>query len=138
MRVASKPRKPKAKSYCSAHCASTKSKCAYPRGFYDVNVASFSLPSLGRKKPVTLARRVTYVGGDASATFTASLELPPGYTGEVTPPSLSFTAPGQELAFTVTITPGPTAARTWRFGSLTWTDGGAKWRVRSPLAVQRK
>jgi hypothetical protein len=52
----------------------------------------------------------------------------------VDPPSLTF-AEGETKSYTVTFSTTDTTGDEWRFGSLTWSDGGGH-SVRSPIAVR--
>lgn len=80
----------------------------------------------------TVQRKVTNVLGQGT-TFTASTQAPPGLSVQVTPAQLTL-APGATGTFRVTITNVNAPVNdTWRFGSLTWSGGGAS--VRSNIAV---
>lgn len=136
--------KPTIPSYCKKVCAVSKKACAAPDGFYNVNYPSFSLPHFRPGKPLTVKRRLTYVGDDARAVFTPTLELPPGYTGAVTAlmtgnTTLAFAHGSGPKEFSLTITASKSALPKgeWAFGSLTWTDAGGTWSVRSAIALRR-
>ncbi len=80
----------------------------------------------------TVQRKVTNVLGQGT-TFTASTQAPPGLSVQVTPAQLTLAA-GATGTFRVTITNVNAPVNdTWRFGSLTWSGGGAS--VRSNIAV---
>jgi subtilisin family serine protease len=97
----------------------------------DLNLPSIALADLVAERTVT--RRVTNVG--AAASFSASVEAPPGVTVTVEPPLLSL-GPGETASFDVRITATDAPLDAWQFGTLTWTGGEAS--VRSPLAVQAR
>jgi subtilisin family serine protease len=96
----------------------------------DLNQPSLSVGDLAGVQ--TLTRRVTNVGG-AAATYNATVVAPAGFTVEVNPTSLSIPA-GATRQFTVTITRTDGPLNTFRFGSLTWSDGSHS--VKSPIAVR--
>jgi len=96
----------------------------------NLNQPSISVSRLTSTR--TVSRRVTNVG-DASETYTAEIETPPGVAVQVTPASLTIAA-GQSATFDVTLslTGGPLDA--YRFGSLTWVS--ADHRVRSVISIR--
>jgi subtilisin family serine protease len=96
----------------------------------DLNQPSLSVGDLAGVQ--TLTRRVTNVGGSA-ATYTANVAAPAGFTIDVNPASFSIPAGGTQ-PFTVRITRTDGTLNTFRFGSLTWSDGTHS--VRSPIAVR--
>ena len=95
----------------------------------DVNLASISLPALGRKSTVTRTLTATRAG-----TYEAAASIP-GIDVTVSPATLTFTAPGDTQRFTVAFASDTAPAELWATGFLTWTaeDGTT---VRSPLAVR--
>ena len=97
----------------------------------DLNQPSLSVGDLAGVQ--TLTRTVTNVGGSA-ATYEAIVAAPPGFNVSVSPASFTIPAGGTQ-PFTVTITRTDTAPlNTYRFGSLTWSDGTHS--VRSPIVVR--
>jgi subtilisin family serine protease len=96
----------------------------------DLNQPSLSVGDLAGVQ--TLRRTVTNVGGSA-ATYNATVVAPTGFTVGVNP--ASFTVPaGGTKSFDVTITRTTAPLNTFRFGSLTWSDGTHS--VYSPIAVR--
>jgi subtilisin family serine protease len=95
----------------------------------DVNLASISVPALGRKSTVTRTLTATRAG-----TYEAAASIP-GIDVTVSPATLTFTAPGDTQRFTVAFANDTAPAELWATGFLTWTaeDGTT---VRSPLAVR--
>jgi hypothetical protein len=67
--------------------------------------------------------------------YDAQVSAPTGYTVSVSPSSLSLNR-GQSATFKVTITNVSAPVDEWRFGSLTWKEGGGNYLVRSPIAVK--
>ncbi len=109
--------------------------CASSTGIPALDASDLNLPSLsvGDLAGVqTLTRTVTNVGG-AAATYNATVVAPAGFTVSVSPMSFNI-APGgtQQYSVTITRTDGP--LNTFRFGSLTWSDGTHS--VRSPISVR--
>ncbi|HEX7222388.1 MAG TPA: S8 family serine peptidase, partial [Candidatus Limnocylindrales bacterium] len=96
----------------------------------DLNQPSLSVGDLAGVQ--TLTRKVTNVGG-AAATYNATVVAPTGFTVSVSPASLAIAA-GETKSFTVTVTRTDGPLNTFRFGSLTWSDGTHS--VRSPIAVR--
>jgi hypothetical protein len=96
----------------------------------DLNQPSLSVGDLAGVQ--TLTRRVTNVGG-AAATYNATVVNPTGFTVSVNPSSLAIAA-GETKSFTVTVTRTDGPLNTFRFGSLTWSDGTHS--VRSPIAIR--
>jgi subtilisin family serine protease len=80
----------------------------------------------------TLHRTVTNVTS-GSATYTAAITAPAGYTVTVSPATLVIPA-GGTASFDVTITRTDGPLNTYRFGALTWTDGVHT--ARSPIVVR--
>jgi hypothetical protein len=145
-----KTKPPAAPPYCASACADA-AKCAYPQALRDYNQASFSLPGFklrGAARKQSARRAVSFVG-TGGATFTAQLTLPAGYKGAVAADGvqqkgaalggsqLSFSAPGEAKAFTLSVTATRRAPKGWSFGSLTWVDANGRWVVRSTIALQR-
>jgi subtilisin family serine protease len=96
----------------------------------DLNQPSLAVGDLAGVQ--TLTRKVTNVGGSA-ATYTATVAAPAGFTVNVNPASFTIPA-GATQQFTVTITRTDAPLSTYRFGSLTWSDGAHN--VRSPIVVR--
>jgi subtilisin family serine protease len=96
----------------------------------DLNLPSLSVGDLAGVQ--TLTRTVTNVSG-AGATYNATVVAPTGFTVSVTPASFSIPAGGRQ-SFTVTVTRTNGPLNTFRFGSLTWSDGTHT--VRSPISVR--
>jgi subtilisin family serine protease len=97
---------------------------------YNLNVPSIGVAEVAGSE--TVKRRVTNITG-GTATFTAAVTAPPGYTAVVSPSSLTL-ANGAAANFTVTFTNVSAPIGEWRFGSLTWTSGA--YVVRSPIALK--
>ena len=95
----------------------------------DVNLASISVPALGRKSTVTRTLTATHPG-----TYEAAASVP-GIDVTVSPATLTFAAPGDTQRFTIAFANDTAPAELWATGFLTWTaeDGTT---VRSPLAVR--
>ena len=96
----------------------------------DLNQPSIAIGDLAGAQTVT--RTVTNVASTA-ATYTAALVLPAGFTGSVSPSSFTI-APGAKQTYTVSFTRTDAPFNTFRFGSLTWSDGTHS--VRSPIALR--
>jgi subtilisin family serine protease len=96
----------------------------------DLNQPSLSVGDLAGVQ--TLHRTVTNVGGSA-ATYGATVVAPAGFTINVSPSSFTIPAGGTR-SFEVTITRTDAPLNTFRFGSLTWSDGTHS--VKSPIAVR--
>jgi subtilisin family serine protease len=96
----------------------------------DLNQPSLSVGDLAGVQ--TLTRKITNVGA-TTATYDATVVAPAGFTVNVNPVSLTIPVGGtQSFDVTITRTDGP--LNTFRFGSLTWSDGTHN--VRSPIAVR--
>jgi subtilisin family serine protease len=108
-------------------CASSASIPALDAS--DLNQPSLAVGDLAGVQ--TLTRRVTNVGGSA-ATYTATVVAPAGFT--VSTPAPLVLAAGETKSFSVTITRVDAPLNTYRFGSLTWSDGTHS--VRSPIVVR--
>jgi hypothetical protein len=96
----------------------------------DLNQPSLAVGDLAGVQ--TLHRTVTNVGS-SSATYTATISAPSGFTVTVSPSSFAI-APGATQQFDVTITRTTAALNGYAFGSLTWADGSHS--VRSPIVVR--
>jgi subtilisin family serine protease len=94
----------------------------------NLNQASIGIGKLAGIETVT--RRVKNVGS-ATATYTASVNLPGFNVSSLAPITLD---PGEEQAFELTFTRTTAPLGEWAIGSLTWTDGTHT--VRSPIALQ--
>ncbi len=109
-------------------CASSASIPALDAS--DLNQPSLAVGDLAGVQ--TLTRTVTNVGG-AAATYNATVVPPAGFTVSVNPTSFNIASGGtQQYSVTITRTDGP--LNTFRFGSLTWSDGSHS--VKSPIAVR--
>ncbi|KAL1555928.1 subtilisin-like protease SBT5.6 [Salvia divinorum] len=97
----------------------------------------FNYPSLAlidmEDRRTTVRRVVTNVG-PARSTYTVTITQPPGYTVEIAPAVLRFSAVGEKQKFDITVTAGAGAVEyVYVFGSYVWSDGTHQ--VRSPIAV---
>jgi hypothetical protein len=99
----------------------------------DLNQPSIAIGDVAGTQTVT--RRVTNVG--KAGTYTPTVVAPAGFTVTVTPTSLELD-PGETAEYKVDVvrTDAPFAAfpNTFRFGSLTWSDGTHS--VRSPIVLR--
>jgi subtilisin family serine protease len=95
----------------------------------DLNQPSIAIGDLAGAQTVT--RKVTNLG--SAATYNVSVAGPAGFTVAVNPTTLSLAA-GETKSYTVTITRTDAPFNTYRFGSLTWSDGSHN--VRSPIIVR--
>lgn len=101
-----------------------------PTTVENLNYPTIGVASLAGTK--TVKRTVTNVSG-SEATFTASVENPPGMEISVSPSTLTL-ASGVKGTFDVTITNITAPVNTdWVFGAVTWTSAGVE--VRSNVAV---
>ncbi|HWS52657.1 MAG TPA: S8 family serine peptidase [Pyrinomonadaceae bacterium] len=96
----------------------------------DLNQPSLAVGDLAGVQ--TLTRTVKNVGATA-ATYTATVVAPAGFAVAVSPTSFTV-APGATQTYTATITRTNAPFNTFRFGSLTWSDGTHN--VRSQIAVR--
>lgn len=96
----------------------------------DLNQPAISVAVLTSQE--TIRRRVTNMG-DESASFTATVEAPPGMDVIVSPNSMTVAA-GASAEFDVTLTYLSGPLDLWRFGSLTWSN--SEYEVYSPIAVK--
>ncbi|KAL5551489.1 hypothetical protein UlMin_001665 [Ulmus minor] len=99
----------------------------------NLNLPSISIPNLKIASTVTVKRTVTNVG-HFSSEYKAIVEAPPGIQMTVEPQILSFNSTNQNLSFKVSFYSTHNVQGSYKFGSLTWTDG--KHLVRSPVAVR--
>lgn len=97
----------------------------------DLNLASITMGNVPGNAAQTVRRKVTNVG-NATATYNVTTALT-GWNVVVAPTSLTL-APGQTAEFTVTANRTTSPIGTYRFGSLTWSDGVHT--VRSPLTAR--
>lgn len=97
----------------------------------DFNYPSLTVSSLVESR--TIKRTVTNVG-NASSSYTVSVDSPPGIRTDISPPTLVFSAVGQKWTFYVTLTKVASTKGAYSFGSYTWSDGTHS--VRSPLVVK--
>ena len=139
---------PKRPLFCSTSLC-RGGQCSYPQALRDFNTPSFSMPGLSPAAAGVAKRTVTYLAA-GPAVFTATLQLPSGYTGkwdidpkanrrgQVSRTQLQFAKKGEKRQFTLSITAGADApVGTWVYGNLTWKDEGGRYVVYSPIAVQR-
>ncbi|MDC6170546.1 S8 family serine peptidase [Paucibacter sp. XJ19-41] len=97
---------------------------------YNVNLPSITVGGVVNTAVVT--RRVKNVGG-STATYTANLVAPAGFTAVVNPTSLTL-ASGATGTYTVTLTAAGAQENVWGYGSLTWSDGTHT--VKSPVSAR--
>jgi hypothetical protein len=95
----------------------------------DLNQPSIAIGGLAGKQTVT--RRVTNVTS-STATYTAALTAPAGFTATVDPASFTI-APGETKSYTVSFTRTDAPYGSRRAGQLVWSDGTHS--VRSPIIV---
>jgi hypothetical protein len=96
----------------------------------DLNLATIGIGQLAGVQAIV--RTVRNVG--PAATYSVSVDEPPGVAVAVTPSSMTL-ANGQTSTFTITFTTQNGATfDAWTFGSLTWSDGVHD--VRSPIAIR--
>ncbi len=96
---------------------------------YNFNLPSITVGSAAGTTNVT--RKVTNVSASA-ATYSAVANLP-GFTVNVTPPTLTL-LPGETKSFTVALTNAGAIEGQWVYGSLVWSDGVRT--VKSPLTAR--
>ncbi|GGY02605.1 S8 family serine peptidase [Pseudoduganella dura] len=104
-------------------------------GVTPLDSTDLNLPALTAERVLGVAelrRTVTNVG-NSRATYTATASLP-GFRVDVAPAALTL-APGAQGAFTVKLTRTDAPLHTWRYGALTWRDGGGH-KVASPLIAR--
>ena len=97
---------------------------------YNLNLASIGVANVVGSE--TVRRTVRNISG-ATATFTAAVNAPAGYSAVVNPSSLTL-ANGASGTYEVTFTNLSAPVGEWRFGSLTWTSGA--YVARSPIALK--
>ena len=105
-----------------------------PEDFPAIDASDLNQPSIaigGLAGAQTVTRTVTNVGS-SSATYTAAMTSPLGFTAVVSPSSFTI-APGASKTFTVAFTRTDAAFGSRRAGSLIWSDGTHS--VRSPIIV---
>jgi subtilisin family serine protease len=95
----------------------------------DLNQPSIAIGGLAGTQTVT--RKVTNVD-DTTATYTAALTAPGGFTTTVNPTSFTI-APGETKSYTVTFTRTDSPFGLRRAGQLVWSDGTHS--VRSPIII---
>jgi hypothetical protein len=95
----------------------------------DLNQPSIAIGDLAGAQTVT--RKVTNLG--SAATYNVSVAGPVGYTIAVNPTTLNMAA-GETKSYTVAITRTDAPLGSYRFGSLTWSDGSHS--VRSPIVLR--
>ena len=98
----------------------------------DLNYPTLSIGDVFNRQTVT--RTVTNVSS-RTATYRATLRTPPGFKAEVTPRTLTV-APGARATYKVAFTRTDAAYDSWRFGTLTWSDGNGAHRVRSQISLR--
>lgn len=97
----------------------------------DLNYPSIAIGALTAQQRVV--RRVTNAG-DREATFTATVEAPPGIDTVLHPTTLTL-PPGGEAEYSITLTPAENAAvGTFSEGSITWVNADSS--ARSPIVVR--
>lgn len=97
----------------------------------DLNLPSIGIGALPGSQ--TIRRTVTNVGKNGNVVYKAEVVAPPGFSVQVLPDKL-FLHKGDIASYEVTITNVSAPPGSWRFGSLTWSDGKGH-KVRSPIAV---
>uniref|UniRef100_A0A0A8YTV1 Subtilisin-like protease fibronectin type-III domain-containing protein n=1 Tax=Arundo donax TaxID=35708 RepID=A0A0A8YTV1_ARUDO len=85
------------------------------------------------RKPITISRMVTNVGG-VDAVYHAAIESPPGVKMDIEPSVLVFNAANKVITFQVKLSPMCRLQGDYTFGSLTWHNGQK--RVRIPIATR--
>uniref|UniRef100_A0A804LGZ3 Subtilisin-like protease SBT1.6 n=1 Tax=Zea mays TaxID=4577 RepID=A0A804LGZ3_MAIZE len=103
----------------------------------DLNYPSISVVLRGGNQSRTVTRTVTNVGAQASATYTARVQMASsgGVTVSVKPQQLVFSPGAKKQSFAVTVTaPSAQDAAAPVYGFLVWSDGGGH-DVRSPIVV---
>ncbi|MGM9482601.1 S8 family serine peptidase [Roseateles sp. NT4] len=97
---------------------------------YNLNLPSITVSTVTGSTIVS--RNVTNVGA-STATYTANVTTPAGFTTTVAPNTLTL-APGETKSFTVTIATAGAAEGVWQFGQLVWNDGTHA--VRAPIQAK--
>ncbi|KAG0451631.1 hypothetical protein HPP92_026149 [Vanilla planifolia] len=106
--------------------------CKTTKPLYFLNLPSIAIPEL--KTSLTVWRTVTNVG-EVEAVYRADFRAPPGVDMTVEPPVLEFNAIQKVRSFVVRFVARQRVQGDYRFGSLTWLDGG-RHLVRIPIAVR--
>ncbi|KAG0461754.1 hypothetical protein HPP92_020230 [Vanilla planifolia] len=106
--------------------------CKVTKPLYFLNLPSIAIPEL--KTSLTVGRTVTNVG-EVEAVYRADIRAPPGVDMTVEPPVLEFNAIQKVRSFVVRFVARQRVQGDYRFGSLTWLDGG-RHLVRIPIAVR--
>lgn len=120
--------------YSSASLAGltkTTINCTRETHVMNLNLPSIAIPNL--KRTATVTRTVTNVG-EINSKYKAMVQAPPGIKMTVEPQTLSFNITTQILSYRVTFSSTQKVNGGYKFGSLTWTDGGHD--VRSPIAIR--
>ncbi len=115
--------------------------CAFLAGLgYSFDGSDLNLPSIGIGSLAgsqTITRTVTAVyNNNGNKTFHVYVDAPPGIDVSVSPSTIKLRK-GNSASYEVTFTANSGAVlNEWTFGSLTWTDTGGIYSVRSPIAVR--
>ncbi len=112
----------------------TQDLCAGYTSGRDSDARQVNLPSIGVTQLISgdrIVRRVTNVG--PPATYSATVDLPSGFSATVQPSSLSL-GTGQSGEYAVTFNTHGADLDLWSFGTLSWSDGSHT--VTSPLALR--
>jgi hypothetical protein len=115
---------------CSAHAGSSSTVGG------DHNYPAFAAVfSLKKHKAVTQRRVVRNVGGDAEATYSATVTSPAGVRVTVKPRKLRFSVAQETKEYEITFTraAGSIVKEAYSFGSIVWSDG--EHNVTSPIAI---
>jgi subtilisin family serine protease len=115
----------------AATCAALEG-AGVPTDATNLNYPSIGISGLAGEQTVT--RTVTSVA-DGTQRYRASVDAPPGYEVEVSPSSFTI-APGETVAYEVTVRNVSGTIDEWAFGSLTWSSGRRGYDVYSPIAVK--
>ncbi len=97
---------------------------------YNLNLPSITVGTVTGSTIVN--RSVTNVGS-ATATYTATVTAPAGFSVTVSPATLTL-APGETKSFTANVSASGAAEGVWQFGQLVWSDGTHT--VRSPIQAR--
>ncbi|KAF8683499.1 hypothetical protein HU200_044409 [Digitaria exilis] len=101
----------------------------------DLNYPSISVVLRGGDQSRTVTRTATNVGAQASATYTARVQMAGGVAVSVKPEKLVFSPAVKKQSFAVTVTaPSAPATAAPVHGDLVWSDGQGH-DVRSPIVV---
>lgn len=119
--------------FSDASCAFLES-IGVPSDGSDLNLPSIGIGDLAGSQTITRTVTAAY-NNNGRKNFTVSVDAPPGVDVSVSPSSFSLRK-GESISYEVTFTLTEDAAiNEWAFGSLTWTDNGGIYSVRSPIAV---